>query len=306
MMRIVKRIREDGRIEILKKPLPHTWIDVQSPNEKEISFLERKLKIPREIVLDCLDEDEIPRIESEGGVTTIILRVPVEKETICTIPLGIILTREAIVTVHSRKIGFFNDFFSGKIKFSTAKRVRLVFQILRVLIHNYTKLLRNIEREVRETEKRFLHSAKNEDILLLMGLKETILDLQNAIYENNKVLEAMLTGHYIKLYKEDVKIITDIIIDNKQCITMSSFLIKNVNNALQTFEWIISNNLNVIMKKLTSLAVILSVPVIITGIYGMNIALPLQHDQNAFVLLGMLMLLLSLSVTIFFRMKDWI
>ncbi len=307
MIKIVKRVKEDGKIDTLKKPLPNTWIDVQSPNEREIDFLERKLKIPREIVLDCLDEDEIPRITSEDGVTTIILRVPVEREEkLFTIPIGIVLTRKRFVTIHSYPIDFFEDFFSGRVKFSTLKRVRLIFQILKVLIHTYTRLLRNIEKRIRKIEKQFLKTAKNEDILLLVEIKETVLDLQNAIYENNKVLEAMLTGHYIKLYKGDVKIINDILIDNKQCITMSSFLIKNVNNALQTFEWIISNNLNTLMKKLTSLAVILSMPLIISGIYGMNISLPMQQSENAFPLLITISILLSLLVAIFFKKKDWL
>ncbi len=306
MLKIIRRMKEEGKPEILKKPGKNCWVDVENPSEREISLMERKLKIPKDIVLDCLDEDEIPRIESEGGATTIILRVPIENQSLRTIPLGIILTREMMVTIHSSEIEFLSDFFTGRVKFSTAKRVRLVFQILRVLIHTYTKLLRSIERKIRESEKRFLHSAKNEDILFLMELKENVLDLQNAIHENNKVLEAVLTGHYIKLYRDDVKIITDIIIDSKQCVTMSSFLIKNINNALQTFEWIISNNLNMIMKKLTSLAVILSVPVIITGIYGMNIALPFQHSSDAFLILMILALILSLSVAAFFKKKEWI
>ncbi len=307
MIKIFRRLSESGKIEVLKTPLPNTWIDVESPNEREINFLEKKLKIPRDYVLDCLDEDEIPRISSENGITVIILRVPIEKEeNIFTIPLGIILTKNRIVTIHSHSIDFLKYFFDGEIKFSTSKRIRLIFQILMVLIHKFTKLLRGIEKEIRKKEKEFLKTAKNEDILLLMRIKENVLDLQNAIYENNKVLEAMLTGHHIKLYKGDVKIINDILIDNKQCITMASFLIKNVNNALQIFEWVISNNLNMLMKKLTSLAVILSMPLIISGIYGMNIRLPLQYSEDAFIILMVLSLILSIITAIYFKKKDWI
>lgn len=307
MIRIIRRLNEDGKIETLKKPLPNCWIDVENPNEKEISFIEKKLKVPRDYIVDCLDEDEIPRISSENGIVVIILRIPVESEKdIFTIPLGIILTRNSIITIHSHRVEFLSQFFRGEIKFSTSKRIRLIFQILMVLIHKFTRLLRSLEKEIRKIEKEFLKSAKNEDILLLMRIKENVLDLQNAIYENNKVLEAILTGHHIKLYKGDIKIINDILIDNKQCITMSSFLIKNVNNALQTFEWIISNNLNMLMKKLTSLAVILSMPLIVSGIYGMNIRLPLQYSENAFIILIVISLILSLIVAIYFKSKDWI
>lgn len=307
MIRIIRRLGENEKLKFLKTPLPNSWIDVENPSEKEISFMEKKLKIPRDYILDCLDEDEIPRISSESGKVVIILRIPIVHENnIFTIPLGIILTKNYIITIHSRSIDFLKEFFNSGVKFSTSKRIRLVFQILMVLIHTFTKLLRKLEREIRETEKKFLKSAKNEDILLLMRMKENVLDLQNAIYENNKVLEAMLSGHHIKLYKGDVKIINDILIDNKQCITMASFLIKNVNNALQIFEWIISNNLNMLMKKLTSLAVILSMPLIVSGIYGMNINLPLQQNENAFVILMIISLIMSLIVAIYFKSKDWI
>jgi magnesium transporter len=139
-----------------------------------------------------------------------------------------------------------------------------------------------------------------------MEMKENVMDLQNAIYENNKVLEALLTGHYIKLYKGDEKIIQDIIIDNKQCITMSNFLIKTVNNTLQIFEWVISNNLNTLMKKLTSLAVILSMPLIVTSIYGMNIPLPLQKSSYALPVIMLFSLFLAVVVAFYFRHKDWI
>lgn len=307
MIRIIRRLNENGKIETLKKLLPNSWVDIENPNEREISFIEKRFGIPRDHIIDSLDENEIPRISSENGEVLIILRVPIEtEEKIFTLPLGIILLKSYIITIHSHPIDFLDQFFKGEIKFSTQKRIRLVFQIIMVLIHKITKLLRKIEKDVRDKEKEFLKSAKNEDILLLMRIKENVLDLQNAIYENNKVLEAMISGHHIKLYKGDIKIINDIIIDNKQCMAMSSFLIKNVNNALQMFEWVISNNLNILMKKLTSLAVIFSMPLLISGIYGMNIKLPIQHNENAFIILMLISFLLSLLVTIYFRKKDWL
>ncbi len=309
MLRILKRENEKEIPVRVKRINKDCWVDLEAPSDDEISLLFRRTEIPRDVILDCLDEDEVPRISSEqirDGVV-VIVRVPVyEGEKIFTIPLGIIITSDLFITVHSKPISFLQKFYDGGIDFSTKKKVRFLFQILRELIQEYTKILRLIEKRIRNIEKLFIQKARNEDILLLMEIKETVLDLQNAIHENNKVLEGILAGHHIKLYKGDVKIIADIIIDNRQCMTMSNFLIKNVNNALQTFEWIISNNLNIIMKRLTSLAMIISIPMIISSIYGMNILLPLQYHPYAFVILMLLSLVLCLIVAVYFAKKNWL
>ncbi len=307
MIRIIKRQAENEEIKIIRKIEKDVWIDVEEPKEKEIEFLEKRIGISKDVVLDYLDEDEIPRVSSENGFVSIIVRVPIEERNkIYTIPLGIVITNNFILTIHSKHIDFLDQFFEGREKFSTRKRIRLLFQLLSIMIQRYTKILRNIEKEIRETEKRFLRKVKNDDIMILMDMKETVLDLQNAIYENNRVLESLLTGHHIKLYKGDIRIINDIIIDNKQCVTMSSFLIKNVNNALEMFEWIVSNNMNDLMKKLTSVAVILSIPVLISGLYGMNVNLPIQKHPHAFWILTLLSLLLSFIAFLYFKKKDWI
>ncbi len=307
MIKIIKREFENSSVKELKNIEKDIWIDIENPKSKEIEFLENRLKISRDIIFDFLDEDEIPRVFSENSMTSIILRVPVEeKDKIYTIPLGIILLKDKIITIHSKHLDFLDQFFYGEIKFSTKKRIRLIFQILSVLIQYYTRLLRKIEKVIRETEKRFLKNVKNDDIVFLMNLKETVLDLQNAVYENNRVLESILSGHHIKLYQGDIKIISDLIIDNKQCVTMASFLIKNVNNALEIFEWIVSNNMNIMMKKLTSLAAILSIPVLISSFYGMNVGLPIQKHPHAFWVLTFFSVLLSLIAFIIFRKKDWI
>ena len=307
MIRLVRRVEENGNIERLMRIEENCWIDMESPSNDEIEKVCDYFAVPKDIVTDSLDEDEIPRIVKSDRYVFIIVRVPVEEEnSIFTIPLGIILLEKNIITVHSRSIDILNSFFEGEIAYSTTKKVRFLLVLLKRIIEEYTHLLRVLEKRVRELEKEFLRRVKNEHILILMGIKENVLDIQNAIHENNKILEAILAGHYIKLYRGDVEIINDIIIDNRQCITMSSFLIKNVNNALQIFEWIVSNNMNMLMKKLTSIAVILSIPVIISGIYGMNVSLPLQNSPIAFPLLMLISLILMLAVFIYFKKQSWI
>ena len=291
----------------LSREVSGCWIDLENPTEREIEEIARKYRIEKETIIDALDEDEVPRIVKERGYVFIILRVAnIAKGDLNTIPLGIILLKNYIITVHSKPLEVLNKFFEDKIKFSTTKRVRLLLKIIREIISEFTKNLRTCERKIRELERKFLRHAKNEDIVYLMSIKEDILDMQNAILENNKVFEAILTGHYIKLYKGDEEIIYDLIIDNKQCITMASFFIKVATNTQNTFEWIISNNFNILMKKLTSIAAILSLPVIISGFYGMNVALPLQNNSNAFWVLVLVSFALSLIVAAIFRAKEWI
>jgi magnesium transporter len=307
MERIIYREGESARIKFLAREVKNCWIDLEAPTEKEISWIVEKFGVSKEFILDALDQDEIPRVEKEGRGINLIIRVPcMEENVVKTVPLGIILLPNVFITVHLQKLEILNEFFEGKIKFSTSKKTRLLLQIIKTTIHHYTKLLRACERKIRNIEKSFLKYARNEDIIVLMDIKEEVLDMQNAILENNKIFEAILTGHYITLYKGDVEIIQDLIIDNKQCITMSTSLIKIATNTLRTFEWIISNNLNMLMKKLAGIAVILSVPVIISSFYGMNVGLPLQGSPHAFTIILLVSFLLSLLVAIVFKLKNWI
>jgi magnesium transporter len=201
MIRILERKKELGKIHVKQKPVSGVWIDVENPSEEDVFFLERELNVPREIVLDCLDEDEVPRVVSEKRYTLVIIRVPSHRrQKFETVTLGIIITKKHIITIHRDKLDVLDGFLSGEYRFSTLKRVRFMLQIFRVIIQQYTKILRHMEKNLRKTERRFIKQARNEDILHLMNMKEQVLDFQNAIYENNKVLEAILSGHYIRLY----------------------------------------------------------------------------------------------------------
>lgn len=307
MKRIIFKKAEREPLQHLSKEVKNCWIDLENPSDAEIEEIARKYRIEKETLVDALDENEVPRITKEKRYTFIILRV-VNREgnKAGTTPLGIILLDNYIITVHKQTLEILNKFFEDRIRFSTAKRVRLLLKIIREIIVEFTKNLRCCEKKIRELEKKFLRHARNEDIVYLASIKEDILDMQNAILENNKVFDAILAGHYLKLSKSEEESMYDLLIDSKQCITMASFFVKVAANTQNTFEWIISNNFNILMKRLTSIAAILSLPVIISGFYGMNVALPLQQNTNAFWILLSISLALSLMATAVFKAKGWI
>ena len=307
MKRIIFKKAEGGSLENLSQAIKNCWIDLENPSDTEIEEIARKYGIEKETLADALDENEVPRITKEKGYISIILRVVNRKgNKESTTPLGIILLKDCIITVHSQTLEILTNFFEDRIKFSTAKRTKLLLKIIREIIAEFTKNLRCCEKKIRELEKKFLKHARNEDIVYLASIKEDILDMQNAILENNKVFEAILKGHYLKLSKSEEEMMYDLLIDNRQCITMASFFVKVAANTQNTFEWIISNNFNILMKRLTSIAAILSLPVIISGLYGMNVSLPLQENANAFWILLSISLALSLTATAVFKAKGWI
>jgi magnesium transporter len=291
---------------------PGCWINLIQPTKKEIKKIIEKTGISKQHLLTALDEDERPHFDKELTDNLIVFKIPLKTETqsklkIKTIPIGIIITDNYFITIQLTSTELFKDFYEGNIKeFYTTKRTRFLIQILSRTNFYFLKYLDKIESEITKIESGLMRSLKNEEVIKLFELQKTLIYFHTAIMANGNVLESILKGRVVRLYKEDEDILDDIIIENKQSLEMTNTYNNILSNTLDAYASVISNNLNLVMKILTSLTIILSIPAIISSFYGMNINLPFQNNQMAFFYTLLVSFCISGLIALVFLRKGWL
>jgi magnesium transporter len=285
------------KIEVISED---SWIRLYEPSETEIATVAEKCAIPPEFLKAALDEEERPRIDADDGVVLIVMDIPVmtefeEIKTLTTHPLGIIITKDYLVTVCSRKSQVLDDFVAGKVRhFTTAKRTRFMFQIFYRNASYYLSHLRQIERSISRIEVELHRSLKNKELFQMLELEKSLIYFSTSLKSNETVLERILRSKPLKMYEEDAEFLEDVIIENKQAMEMSQIYLHILNGMTQAFATIISNNLSVVMKFLASVTIIIAVPTMIASFYGMNVLnLPLSDKPLAFEMIFGISVLIS-------------
>ncbi|PMP67984.1 MAG: magnesium transporter [Thermodesulfobacterium geofontis] len=318
MFRIYKS--ENGLLVSAERPSPNTWVCLLSPTEEEISYIEQKFQILPEFLRYPLDEEERPRIEKEGQQILIILRVPdivsrglfIKYETI---PLGIILTEENIITVCLKDHPIFEEFITlaNKSKtFNLAKPVYFILNFMLAVTSLYIKLLRQIDRTLEEYEEEIFRSIENEEILKMLSIEKTLTYFNTSLQGNDTVLIKIQSGRYIRLTEEEIELLEDVQIENRQAIEMTKVFLNIVAGTMDAYTSVINNNLTLIMKFLAGIAIILSIPTIIYSMYGMNIPLPFQElppfkgSPHAFYLVNIIVIFLCFLFFFVLRKKRYL
>ncbi len=304
MIRIYKT--KDNSLTEIRRFEKNSWVNLINPTAEEIRLLKKKIRIPEEFLTDPLDINERARAEKEDGIVLIIVRIPKNmgkdyEEEYITIPLGIIITPDIIVTICNYSNAIIDSFTNNNVKnFSTHKKSRFVLQILNKTALLYLNHLRDIDAMTSIIEKELHQSMRNEELIKLLNIEKYLVYFTTSLKANEFMMEKLNTARIIQLYPDDKDILEDVIIDNKQAIEMANIYSNILSGMMDAFASVISNNLNIVMKFLTSITIILMIPTLVASIYGMNIPLPLQHSPYAFALLMLISLGLSVIGTIIF------
>jgi magnesium transporter len=309
MMKIFKNT-ESGLVQ-LDEPANGSWIRVQDPEPREIAALV-ELGIPQDFITSSLDSDERSRTErDDNGAILIILRVPVfrgAKEDVpyTTFPVGVILTEKYILTISKDASDLLDDFASGKLKgLSTGKRNRFVLRILLNVAARYLGYLREIDKTVEMVEDRLQRSMRNREVMDLLKYQKSLVYFATALKANEIVLERLQRSQMFKMYPDDEDLLEDVITENQQAIEMVNISTNILNTMMGAFSSIISNNLNVMVKFLTSVTIILSIPAIVTSFFGINQALSFQdHPLGAIFVIAIFLVIAATVIWIVMR-KDW-
>lgn len=295
-------LSDGGRMLEQDQICPGAWIHLCDPSEKEVGRVCAQLHIDPDLVRAPLDEEERSRIEQEDdGQTLIIVDTPtVQTEghsfVYSTIPFGIILTQDNVVTVCLRENALARAFMEGLVKgCSTKKFKRLALQMLYRNASLFLFYLRQVDKASTRVENELHISMKNKELIQMLGLEKSLVYFSTSLKGNEIVLEKLLRMDFVKDYPEDTDLLEDVIIENKQAMEMSSIYRDILSGTMDAFASVISNNLNIVMKVLTALTIVMALPNMVFGLYGMNVdGLPYPHFWFTLALAGALVLLCTL------------
>lgn len=269
------------------------------------------LGIPQDYITYPLDLDERARTEREDGELLIILRVPYYQGDdadipYSSIPLGIIVTDYYVVTV----CRFDNEIIQTIInrrprEIITSKRLRFVLRILLVAASKYLTYLSEINKRVDYLEDLLQLSTRNKEVLELLKYQKSLTYFTTALKSNELMMERLRRSRLFETYPEDEDLLEDVLTENQQAIEMNNITSNILSSMMDAFASIISNNQNSVLKFLTAITIVVSLPTIVSSFYGMNVHLPFENNPHAFTITIGMSFLITLAATIIFWKRDW-
>ncbi len=267
----------DGFICPVEAVEPGCWINCINPNEEEINTLIQEFSIEPDFFRAAMDEEESSHLDSEDGNTLVILDIPVveledEQLTYYTRPLGIIITEKNVITVSVHENPILDEFAEGLVKnVKTNLKTHFTLHLMLRIAGRYLQYLKQIDKISSQVERELRKSMKNAELIQLLEVEKSLMYFSSSLKANEITIEKIMRGRALRLYEEDQDLLEDVLIEIKQAIEMASIHLNILSGTMDAFASIISNNLNIVMKVLASITLIISIPTVISGIYGMNV-----------------------------------
>ncbi len=307
----IYRSDADGILESIDSIEHGAWINMVDPSKEEILLISQRLNIPQDFIRAALDEEEGSRIEFEDNAILVIVDIPFTEIddnslTYDTYPLAIIYTEDIIITVCLKNSPVLLDFAQEKVpSFYTFKKVRFMLQILYRISNYYLLYLRQINKKSLLIEKTLYKSLRNRELIQLFALQKSLVYFSTSLKSNDLTLEKLLKQEILTKYDEDRDILEDVIIENKQAIEMCSIYDNVLQGTMNVFASIISNNQNQVMKYLTSVTIVISIPTLISGMLGMNVGgIPFFDHPNGFFNMCLIVTLITIAAIMYLSKKD--
>ena len=264
------------------------WVCMTAPTQEEVREVAATLDIEPADLQAALDPEESARIALEDGYTVILVDIPVKpagqgEGIYTTVPLGILLTQDLIITVCSVETAVLGDFAACRVRgFSTRKKMRFVYQILYRAATLYQQELRLIDRRRQSIEKNLTGALRDSDLMELHGLESSLVYFATSLRANLTVLDRLTRYKRLEQYPDDRELLDDVIVEIRQAIEMTGIYRDDIKGTRELFSSILDNRLNNAMKYLTSITLIMAVPTVISGLYGMNVNLDGMPFANSF------------------------
>ena len=313
MIRFFKREnREITEIDELEKGC---WVNISPPfNQDNLKKLSHEQNIPFDYLIDSLDIDERSRYEIEDENHFVVLKTPIINENniynesyYLTIPVGIVITPENIFTVSAYDTQVVDDFINNKIKnIDPEKKNNFLLMLFERNVYYFLQYLNELNNKRSLFEKRMIKSLENEKLLRLMNIEKSFVYFVTSLRSNEMLKMKLNRTNVLNFTESQLDLIEDIIVDNSQAVEMANIYTNILSSTMDTFASIISNNLNMVMRRLTTVTLILMVPTLIASLYGMNISLPLEKDPFAFLYIIVISMLAIGVISWYFFKQKWL
>lgn len=289
---------------------PNCWVNVECPTDAEKSYLINELNIPEPYVNDIEDVDERPRIELEDGWFLILMRLPYKSEDeslpFSTVPLGLIFKDDVFVTICFYKTEMLSDF----IQYGNRKNITVTNHfdfVLKLLLSSsvwFLKYLKQINQRIKLAENQLEKSIKNEELQALLQIEKCLVYFTTSLKGNDILVHRIKN---IKEYRDtfDPELVEDVEIELRQALETTNIYSDILSGMMDAYASVISNNLNIIMKQLTSISIILMIPTLIASLYGMNVPNMFQDNHFGFWIVIFISSIFSISGVLLFKFKKW-
>ena len=290
----------------------NSWVDLVNPTKEEIKNVSETCRVDSSIILQVLVEKELPRVKKFEGGILIVIDVPFMKDKsiknkYVTYPLGIILCdSDYILTVSLVEHEFLNKFKQNKVEdFDASKSVKFLMQILFSSSSAYLYTLDVLDEDIKKVEKSSYHSTNNKQMLNFLNIQKSLVYIITSLRSNSIVLEKLQKENVVSMSKDEKILLEDAIIENKQCIESSLIFREILSSTIDAYGTIISNNLNVIMKFLTGITIVFSIPTMIASFLGMNVPLGSVGESDlSFVLIVIVSFIVSFILACWLKKKN--
>ncbi|WP_341835864.1 magnesium transporter CorA family protein [Chitinophaga pollutisoli] len=306
-------INIDARTVEIKEPDNGAWVNITPPlKQSEFEQLSESLDIPLDFLTDSLDIDEKSRFELEDNVKLIVIKTPTENNSInesdayyITIPIVIILTHNQIVTVNSFDNAAIKKFLNTFHNRHPEKRNMMVLKIFEKVVMNFLDYLKEINQRRNLLEQKLYDSNRNEELLYLMRIQKSLVYFVTALRSNELLLMKLERTNFMGLNEDEKEFLHDLIVDTSQALEMANIYTNILSSTMDAFASIISNNLNFVMKRLTSITIVLTLPVLVASIYGMNVDIPYAHSPFSFYIPVTIAIVTAVVMSWYFMKKKW-
>lgn len=288
------------------------WVNISPPfNQDELEYLAQELDIPLDFLTDSLDIDERSRYEREDDLRLIVLNTPIlntlegENSAIyITAPIGIILTPDHIVTIAAFENPILQKFLSNKVRnFDPADEALFVLQIMEQNVYRFLNCLKDLNLKRNLLEQELYDSSRNKELHQLLSIEKSLVYFVTSLSSNELLKMKMKRTDFLLIRENEDKadLFDDIIIDNSQALEMANIYTNILSGTMDAFAAIISNNLNIVMKRLTSITIILMVPTLVASMFGMNVVNGFEKTPYAFIIIIIISIILAFLLMLVFR-----
>jgi len=285
---------------------PGSWVYVEAPSEKEITSLVQQFNLTEGHLQDALDEDEMPRLEKEGEQSYIFVRFAYKTDEgdMGTTPLLFVFSGELIITISQVRIPALAAFMNGRIPFATTQRAKLILLILQQTSEQYDSFISKTSKQIKLIRSRLRgHEISNQDFVDFVVIEDELNEFLSSLMPTNATLRRLLLGRYMPLFAEDQDIVEDLLLNNEQSIEACNSNMQSIIHIREAYTSISSNNLNRTIKILTIVTVLIMLPSMFYGMYGMNVHLPFQTAAWAFPGILLLSAVVNILVIVLARKK---
>lgn len=307
MQTIYHRTIRDQGVAILDVTKRGSWINITNPNRLELEKLEKEYSLDADLLEDGIDLYEAPRLEREAGTLYIYVRYcrPAGEFT-STHPLLIVITADNLITVSRTPAEPIAKLLeNGQIV--TTQKVKLVLEILEEINKGYRSHLNSVTKRILSTRNKLHRTViSNTEVLNFIDIEEDLNEFLAALQPYGIVLQALLNGKYMRMHDKDEDLIEDLQLSTNELIELTNSRLKTIQNIREAYTTIATNNLNQIFKRLTSIAIFMTIPTIVGGFFGMNVLLPFESNPYAFWIVSSITLVFMVSFIYYFRKHKWL